>query len=221
MSESFDTSLHESLSALQDGETTTLETRRLLKNLDDRPELREQWRRHQLIGAALRRESTGRYEDISESVRDAVADTGTGSAAWRRPLQQIAAAASVAAVTLVAIQFLPGEVGIEQSAAPDVAENLYDDGPMVQFPAGLDLPTLAARTVSAGPVQPEFSSGALMLPQPLVTEPNLVTLPAYDRTALRRHFDATLFQHNSNTASATTQPVVPLARVPGLESPQP
>lgn len=59
--------LKESISALVDGETDDFDLRRVLKEAETSPAVRETWRRYHLIGAALR----GELRDTGSSIQDA------------------------------------------------------------------------------------------------------------------------------------------------------
>ena len=212
--------LSEALSALKDGEISEFELRRLLKEIDSQPELRKEWANHHALSAVLRRDNPVRYADISRQVSDAIANEKPEAAkgAWKKLLQQFAAAASVAAVTLVAVQLIPDQgSAIQVADSADKGEsNIYQDEPMVQFPTGLNLPSLATRSVSTSPSQVTLGS-ITEQSRPADMEQYPVTLNSFDEAVLRRHFDRVLFEHNSNAASAVSQSAVPLARVPGLE----
>lgn len=68
--------LLESLSALVDNEASELEVRRILKNVERNPEVRERWRSYNLIGSVLRKESNlnlGETVDIAERISAALA----------------------------------------------------------------------------------------------------------------------------------------------------
>ena len=69
--------LLESLSALVDNEASELEVRRILKNVEQNPEVRERWRRYNLIGSVLRSErdlNASGNVNVAESVALALAD---------------------------------------------------------------------------------------------------------------------------------------------------
>ena len=216
----------EALSALKDGEAGEFELRRLLRDIDSEPELKEEWDRFQIIGSVMRGEFDGVGTDISSKVRESIGQEKPARAEgfWKKPLQQFAVAASMAAITLVAVQQFPSSNSVtEELSNMDVADNMYSDEPTVQFPTGIQPPTLSARTVSVSPSpSPSTSSVAIEV----ATEPDRlstvlehypVNIPTFDENALRRHFDRALFEHSSNAASTAPQSAVPLARVPGLE----
>lgn len=64
--------MHESLSALLDGESDELEVRRSLKEIEQHGELLETWRRYHMIGAAMRGEPLVPQVDLSKGIRQAL-----------------------------------------------------------------------------------------------------------------------------------------------------
>lgn len=67
--------LLESLSALVDNEASELEVRRILKNVERNPEVRERWRRYNMIGSILRKESDlnlGGAVDLAGGISEAL-----------------------------------------------------------------------------------------------------------------------------------------------------
>lgn len=68
--------LLESLSALVDNEASELEVRRILKNVESNPEVRERWHRYNMIGAVLRKETNinlGGTVDLTQGISAALA----------------------------------------------------------------------------------------------------------------------------------------------------
>lgn len=68
--------LLESLSALVDNEASELEVRRILKNVERNPEVRERWHRYNMIGAVLRKETNlhlGEPVDLAAGIAAALA----------------------------------------------------------------------------------------------------------------------------------------------------
>jgi sigma-E factor negative regulatory protein RseA len=63
--------MNESLSALVDGETDELEVRRVMKRIDQNPEILQTWRRYQLIGSVLRNEPASTV-DLSRGIMQAL-----------------------------------------------------------------------------------------------------------------------------------------------------
>jgi len=96
--------MHESMSALMDGEATDFEARRLLEQMDS-PEMREKWSRYHLASAAMKRDSAaGKSQiDISAAVSAAIANESKGVAPQRKPLRAMAGFASAAAIAFVAV----------------------------------------------------------------------------------------------------------------------
>ena len=130
--------LHESLSAIMDGEGNELELRRVLKTLDESPELGDVWRRYHLMRSALRRErdivvdmdiASGvmaaiEQEDVAVS-ETVIASAAEQSAAAQRPkrrsLSLMGGAAVAAAVSLMVVSGVQFYRGHDSAALPDAA----------------------------------------------------------------------------------------------------
>lgn len=129
--------LHESLSAIMDGEGNELELRRVLKTLDDSPELGDVWRRYHLTRSALRRERDTVVDiDIASGVMAAIeqeetlhedasmAESAPAQAAprqKRRGLSLMGGAAVAAAVSLMVVSGVQFYRGHGSAALPDTA----------------------------------------------------------------------------------------------------
>ncbi|BBG30684.1 sigma-E factor negative regulatory protein [Zymobacter palmae] len=129
--------LHESLSAIMDGEGNELELRRVLKTLDESPELGDVWRRYHLMRSALRRERDTVVDmDIASSVMAVIeqdetplGDTAVEAAApaqpvrsqKRRGLSLMGGAAVAAAVSLMVVSGVQFYRGHDSAALPDAA----------------------------------------------------------------------------------------------------
>lgn len=129
--------LHESLSAIMDGEGNELELRRVLKTLDESPELGDVWRRYHLMRSALRRERDTVVDmDIASSVMAVIeqeetplGDTAVEAAALaqpvrsqkRRGLSLMGGAAVAAAVSLMVVSGVQFYRGHDSAALPDAA----------------------------------------------------------------------------------------------------
>lgn len=106
-------SQQESLSALLDAECDELELRRLLPQLTQDDELRKQWQQLNRLRAASHSETAAWAAcDVSDRVRQAIADQPQEAAGWQhrlwRPLAGMAVAATVAAVVVTGAGFLGG-----------------------------------------------------------------------------------------------------------------
>lgn len=170
--------LLESLSALVDDEASELEVRRILKTVDDNPEVLECWRRFNLIGSLIRKESDiefssqlsfaasianmvdaepERYELPQRASGAGVVSTGvaavprSGREAWGL-LGKTSIAASFAAALVFSFNLLGDRTSQPQlNGAPSAAiASTPVVAPMVapEVPRGFQLPTLEARTVS-------------------------------------------------------------------------
>jgi sigma-E factor negative regulatory protein RseA len=103
--------MKETLSAFVDNELSEFEEKRLLKMLGDDAELRQTWGRYQLVRSSLRGEPIDASSvDLSLRIRATLEKENalTGTSATRSVVRiggRLAIAASVAAVTLVAVQW--------------------------------------------------------------------------------------------------------------------
>jgi sigma-E factor negative regulatory protein RseA len=113
----------ESLSALMDGEADELEIRRVLNQLDQDDELRDNWKNYHLMGSLMREESFDSI-DLTKGINQALdgefAANGSLDAdvsglieksnsenkrhAWYKPLTSVAVAASVTLAVLLGVQ---------------------------------------------------------------------------------------------------------------------
>ncbi len=137
----------ERLSALVDDETDSFETRRLLDDLLKSEEDRETWARYHLIGDCLR----GRMPRIADGEFLARVQLGIASETplqvegppvhsvhsppWLKPLVGVGVAATVAAVSLLAIQAL-----VPSGVPESVAEIPLDPATVVREVSVTDLP---------------------------------------------------------------------------------
>ncbi|MEM9305107.1 MAG: sigma-E factor negative regulatory protein [Pseudomonadota bacterium] len=120
----------EQLSCFIDSELQDAESRFLCRRLSHDTELRSEWHRYHLIGAALRREAgTERCIGLADRISAALEDEAVPSAAtappgngprWLRPVAGIAVAASVALGVYALLDTAPPP-GLETAPAPTVA----------------------------------------------------------------------------------------------------
>ncbi len=130
-----------------DGELSTFELRRLLGRIEEEGDasLVATWQRYHLIGAALRGERLPRQGlEIADRVAGALVDEPAPrrrpqSPVWLKPVAGAAIAASVAAVTVLAL--LPGREGVDSAAR--VAEK-------VQTPAENSEAAIARQMLDSG-----------------------------------------------------------------------
>lgn len=117
-----DTSIRKSLSALLDGETSEIETHRLLRTLDQDPGARDAWSRYQVISDVLQGEEILDAKDhleLSRSISASIAEEAEFNEprrrfGWQRP----AAGAAVAATVMLAVLF---GVNLDRTNQPPAA----------------------------------------------------------------------------------------------------
>jgi sigma-E factor negative regulatory protein RseA len=193
----------ETLSALLDDEAQELELRRLLRDLDQQPELLERWRRDQLTRAALHGTPVYDAPDFLAAVQAGLgaapegaapggrgaAAAGMGAGAVRRAAGGVAIAASVMFAVLLGGQQL---ASVNDGAAR-----------VTSLPVGV------VNTRGAVPVQASFGTGALPALQPV------------DRTAYRELARQRLrrysLEHAEHAALNTPAGMLSFARVPEIE----
>lgn len=127
--------IREQLSALLDDELSATESARLLDQLGQSRELRNQWDRYHLIGDVLRGETLHvSSKQIAERVRERIemepaiiaapkpqsnaspaASKQRASVQWLKPAAGVALAASVAAVTVVSLPQLTGDSDVSDN----------------------------------------------------------------------------------------------------------
>lgn len=187
----------EVLSALFDDEAQELELRRILRDMDSRPELREQWHRYQLGRSAMRGDDIHTTVDISSAVRSAIHEepglVAADAGGWRRALGSFAVAASVTAVVVF------GGQQLSQTASSDPAEIVR----LAPVPVGV------MNSVGAVPVQASYGTRAL----PTLTPAQGTAYRELARQRLRRYSQ----EHADHASLNTPQGMLPFARVPVIE----
>jgi sigma-E factor negative regulatory protein RseA len=207
-----DNRIDESLSALMDGEVTELELRRVLKEVSDRSEHRETWRRYQIASAAMKRDLPPRFSDLSGSISAAIQQEPTHSkrfSAISRSLGKVAIAASVAVVSVLGVQQIQLASVDSTPTAAVAAESATPSGDaQFQLPAGFDYPPVSARTVSAGSeMQTQARTPVLVTARPVDV--------AIDEEAVREFFNTQMQRHTESAAHASSsQGLLPFARLP-------
>jgi sigma-E factor negative regulatory protein RseA len=184
-------SVEETLSAMLDDEAQDFEVRRLLRDMQHQPELRQRWLRQQLARAALHREPlTAGSADFVLSVRAAIeaGQPEVTAPGWRRALGGVAVAASVAAVVVF---------GGSQLADSGAAARV---GP---------LPVGVVNSTGAVPVQASFGNRA-------VPAPVAVDADVYNELARKRLLRYSQ-EHAEHAALNTPAGLLPFARVPVIE----
>jgi len=125
----------ETLSAMLDNEADELELRRILKRLEQDPELVEAWQRMSLVQAVLhddnlRSRHVGRVDSrLSEAVSRAIVEEPVPPAAekavrrWTQPLAKLGVAASVAVAFFLGMQIsVENQPGASERATPLVQQ---------------------------------------------------------------------------------------------------
>ena len=174
----------EDLCALLDGEASEVQVQRILTAMDGKSgkEVREFWRRYNLVSASVRNETFDIGLDVSRDVIAAITNqpprTLAKSSTWPEVIVQFGVAASVAMLTLFSIQYYSDNVRFDQTLRNVEVESHNEElhsGPAAQFPSGFK-PNINVRTVSAG----------------LIREPELkVTLDSqlFQDDRIREHID--------------------------------
>lgn len=222
MTESQKHSLTESLSALVDGENNELDLRRVLKQSAADDELRETWRRYQLIGAVMRNDKdVAPSIDISASVMAAIADEPAPSVAgtskvktWLEGMGKASIAAAVAVGVLVGVQQLPGEqTGEELMAGSDA---VVPAAVNANVPDWFQNQPLSARTVSgAGETH---SAPAAYASYPRGSElPSVNISRLSSDPELEAYLNRMLEKHAQKAAAENGIKMVPLARASSVE----
>lgn len=148
MSEEKNKAIYEALSALKDGESDTLERKRVFKfinNPSKNDEIRKKWKNYWRISQVLESDES-RYSDISDKVRDALHSENLNQSNRDRfkneifkSLSQVAIAASVAFVTILGVQNFSNNPSLPtktEIAAETESINVKQDGPAQQYPFG-------------------------------------------------------------------------------------
>jgi sigma-E factor negative regulatory protein RseA len=216
----------ESLSALMDSEASEMEVHRLLKLTEQDPEVRERWRRYQLMRSVIKNELDADPQfDLSAQISAAIHNeqplrTDSRLKRWSHGAGKVAIAASVAFAFIVGVQQL-GPMGTTPKAevANPVTNGVEAAGQVATesrstVPAGFELPPFAARTVSTGGAAREAA------PQ-LFNSLNSSSLngsPSNNSRALQQHFDQLLIKHAERASAHGNMGLLPFARVPSLEA---
>lgn len=209
--------IEETLSALMDSEAAELETRRVLKEIAQDSELRDRWHRYQLASAAMKRDLPHQMVDLSASISAAIDEESAhkpGFGRFVQPLGKVAVAASVALVAVFGVQQFQGN-SVTSSPPPAQIANVPEGSGASQFqlPAGIDLPPVSARTVSAGTqYDVPHSRPTLVVSQRQVDEIKS------NEAAIRDYLNGMMERHTRNAAnSSSNQGLLPLARLPQTE----
>ncbi|TDO12643.1 MULTISPECIES: sigma-E factor negative regulatory protein [Halomonas] len=155
----------ESLSALMDNEGDELELRRVLKSLDDAPDVAEIWRRYHLMRSVLRREpGIDVASDLSAGIMARLQDEplprrGEGALASGRPVSLARGAGIAAAVTLMVIsgvQFYNGSLDSQQAPSSVALQGPSADARQAASPSAFGGSGLAASGFEGRSTLPEL-----------------------------------------------------------------
>ncbi len=194
--------MHESLSAILDGEANEVELQRVLSSIGEDAALRRTWARYAAVrGVLLNQQQTGLEPDISQRVRAAIADAPSNAQTldtrrrlWR-PLASFGLAASVAMVVVIGGQQLAqqgaGEVNVETTAL-----------------AARPSPVGMLNSLGSTPVQASYGTQPLPVLQP-------ATSTAYEQLA-RQRMSRHMQEHAEHAALNSPQGLIPYARVPEI-----
>jgi sigma-E factor negative regulatory protein RseA len=210
--------LAESLSALMDGESTELETYRILKevgcNSSATDSARSKWQRYHMTSSVMSGDPVAKI-DFSAVIAAAIEAEDSHRI---NPLQQFAGtagrfaiAASVAMVAVLGVQqfneIAPSNSDAVQFAEVAIDEAQQNNGPAIQFPSGFQ-PNIQARTVSAG--------GNIKVSQQPVTpliQVRQTVNQQYSEQELRAYLNDIILKHSSHAALNSNQGMLPFARV--------
>ncbi len=151
----------EDLCALLDGEASEVEVQRILNAMDGKSgkEVRELWRRYNLVSDSVRNKTFDIGLDVSGDVIAAITNQAprilAKSSTWSEVIVQLGVAASVAMLTLFSVQYYNDNVRFDQTLRNVEVEPHNEElnsGPAAQFPSGFK-PNINVRTVSAGSIR--------------------------------------------------------------------
>lgn len=210
--------LHETLSACLDGEAGELELRQLLRSMSDDPrgdELRQRWRRYNVVRTTLARELPERKIDVADGVRQALEQEGAFKSSPPRgkgiqSASRFAIAASVAAMAVIGVrtvQFGAEPAAVSESPAVAAQTESPQLQPAINF--DFDMP-IAARTVGAGGTPMVSAPYAVNGPQVFrVAQPDPAT--AQD---IQLYFDELMLLHAESAATSVNPSMLNLMRMP-------
>lgn len=223
--------MEESISALVDGEVSEMELHRVLKAAESDSSVRQTWSRYQLVSAAMRNDLSSKpLIDLSAAIREAIDEEETiqlapqraqGSTWWRNLSQNVGKlgiAASVAAVMVVTSQM----VGLngDSSAGPALAENAASSvrsspelmTPNPALPAGFQVPSVSARTVSTHPSVPVQEAAPHY--SPVIKRAQSAYSAEVPAPEVQAYLQRVMEIHAGNAALNSSQGMLPYARVP-------
>jgi negative regulator of sigma E activity len=174
----------EALSALLDGELSDFELRRLLRQVDQRPELLDTWQRLSLGHSALQGEPFRRASDdfsarLHQTIKEQAPLETRPRFAWLQPAGKLAVAASVTVAAFLGMQFVlidsrdlmgGAEVADSHFRAPaevdtDAQRRLNEYIQSVSIPARSDSQVLDFNILLHSPQVRPVSDRELVLPE--------------------------------------------------------
>ncbi|UTW47253.1 sigma-E factor negative regulatory protein [Bacterioplanoides sp. SCSIO 12839] len=187
--------IKESLSALVDGETDELEVRRVLNELDKDSELKDTWKRYQLMGSLMREESVSPAQlegvDLSKGIMQAI----EGEPMDEVPARQGETSHSAQAVTPRRFNWLAsGAVAASVTLAVLLGVRLNSDIQQQELVADAQAPVVENQQVASAPD---------MTPEQL--------------EQAQRKLQEYVLQHTENAALNTGRGMMPFARVASFE----
>lgn len=206
----------EELSALVDGETSELEVRRVLKNIEQDQAMCQKWARYQMVSAVLKGETRGQsaqWQQVDLSARISLALEGepalsgveSPAAPARRltnvllkPFANVAVAASVSAAVILGWQSV--------NQQPVTAT-----GPVAMTP-GTSGAVVASAPVATGLMPVAQTSGSYR-PAAVANQPDIIRY----NPDLDDRLNDYLISHSGNAAFNTASGVAPYARVVALK----
>ena len=218
-------SLHESLSALADGEASELELRRLLKASVSDPGIPARWGRYQVAASVMRKDlQMSAPQGFAERVSGALENEPTASRSnWWQSLSRVAVAASVAGALVVGVQqypqwagsSAPAELAATEAEAPN--GNASAEQETLSLPAGYNAPSQPiARTASAqSGYEPNQREQRRVLFVPIQAQSSQVPLEE-----VRAYLDYLMQEHTHQAARNNNQGALPYARLSPAEEPQ-
>ena len=230
------TTILESLSALIDNEASEMEVHRLLKHAESDPEIRESWRRYQLVRSVLKGDpDINPHIDLSQRISAAIGQEiflqtpgrlkpgllKPWNTKWGNTVGKAAIAASVTFAFILGVQQftpqgqqVPAQVA-DSSDSSDSSErsSVEPVGLPDRVPTGFELPPFAARTVST---DAGTQGNAISSPQrysQAVREAQL-----QNKQALQNYFDHLLLKHAERSSSNGSMGLIPFARVSRMDA---
>lgn len=217
-------SLHESLSALADGEASELELRRLLKASASDPGIAARWGRYQLASSVLKKDlQISAPQGFADRVSQALEEEPTASrSSWWQSLSRVAVAASVAGALVLGVQQYPqwaDTAAPAELAGTEVGPqggNGSAEQESLSLPAGYNAPSQPiARTASAqSGYEPNQREQRRVFFVPIQAQSSQVPLEE-----VRAYLDYLMQEHTHQAARNSNQGALPYARLssPGEE----